>query len=248
MLDIDALCVDWNPIKKEDINADTDTVVAYVAAKALSERAVWEWAEAHPHVDVTTSESCGLLSGRSSVLIVPVDPIYNYGPFAPLTLRLAPGDFAGLSTNLFIYNLVTPPGQHLPGLTFIDVRDAARAHVGALSNAPAAPGVRKRAILTSPHGLNEREVLDMYRKERPEVSERIVGGQGVVHEFDRYDLDFAEVESFTGMKKSDYHTTEQVRRQFLFNSSCFPDFKDFTGCVGFGPCARKRLESTGIRS
>ena len=161
MLNIDALCVDWNPIKKEDINADTDTVVAYVAAKALSERAVWEWAEAHPHVDVTTSESCGLLSGRSSVLIVPVDPIYNYGPFAPLTLRLAPGDFAGLSTNLFIYNLVTPPGQHLPGLTFIDVRDAARAHVGALSNAPAVPSVRKRAILTSPHGLNEREVLDM---------------------------------------------------------------------------------------
>ena len=33
MLDIDALCVDWNPVKKEDINADTDTVVAYVAAK-----------------------------------------------------------------------------------------------------------------------------------------------------------------------------------------------------------------------
>lgn len=64
MSEIDAFRgADWNPIKKEDINADTDPVLAYVAAKALSERAVWEWAEAHPHVDVTTSESRRLFAG-----------------------------------------------------------------------------------------------------------------------------------------------------------------------------------------
>ena len=44
-------------MKKEEINADTDPVEAYGAAKTLSERAVWEWAAAHPHVDVTTSTS-----------------------------------------------------------------------------------------------------------------------------------------------------------------------------------------------
>lgn len=111
------------------------------------------------------------------------------------------------------------------------MRDAARAHVGALSNAPAAAGVRKRAILTSPHGLNERQIFDMYRKERPEVAERLVVGPGVVYEFDRYDLDFAEIESFTGMKKSDYHTTEQVRRRpqhlLSFVTDSFPALKTF---------------------
>ncbi|KJA20052.1 hypothetical protein HYPSUDRAFT_189259 [Hypholoma sublateritium FD-334 SS-4] len=184
----------WNPAKKEEINADTDPVEAYSAAKALSERAVWDWAAAHPHVDVTT-----------------INPTYIYGPAAPLTLRLAPGDFVGLSTNLFIYNLITPPGQHLPGAGSIDVRDAARAHIGALGNdATAAPGARKRAILASPHGLVERYLFELYRKERPAVAGRMIAGEGVVPVFDRYDLDFAEIESFTGMKKSDYHTMEQT--------------------------------------
>ena len=31
--------------------------VTYAASKKYAELAVWEWAEAHPHVDVTTSKS-----------------------------------------------------------------------------------------------------------------------------------------------------------------------------------------------
>ena len=93
------------------------------------------------------------------------------------------------------------------------MRDAARAHVGALDNAAtAAPGALKRAILASPHGLVERYLFELYKKERPAVAGRLLNEEGVVPEFDRYDLDFAEIETFTGMKKSDYHTMEQVRR------------------------------------
>ena len=34
-----------------------DKAVVYAASKKYAELAVWEWAEAHPDVDVTTSKS-----------------------------------------------------------------------------------------------------------------------------------------------------------------------------------------------
>ena len=47
---------DWNPVTKEiAINAGNDED-AYAASKKFAELAVWEWAEAHPHVEVTTSK------------------------------------------------------------------------------------------------------------------------------------------------------------------------------------------------
>jgi nucleoside-diphosphate-sugar epimerase len=46
---------DWNPMTREEISA-ADPVEAYAGAKKFGELAVWEWAEAHPHVDVTTSK------------------------------------------------------------------------------------------------------------------------------------------------------------------------------------------------
>ena len=48
---------DWNPVTKEDALHDEDSNVAYQASKKYAELAVWEWAEAHPDVDVTTSKS-----------------------------------------------------------------------------------------------------------------------------------------------------------------------------------------------
>ena len=41
---------------KEDAFHSNEKWVAYKAAKKHAELAVWEWAEAHPDVDVTTSE------------------------------------------------------------------------------------------------------------------------------------------------------------------------------------------------
>lgn len=50
--------IDWNPMTKEDaINAHP--FIVYEISKKYAELAVWEWAEAHPHVDVTTS-TCSL--------------------------------------------------------------------------------------------------------------------------------------------------------------------------------------------
>ena len=41
---------------KEDALHSGDKTVVYAASKKYAELAVWEWAEAHPHVDVTTSK------------------------------------------------------------------------------------------------------------------------------------------------------------------------------------------------
>ena len=41
---------------KEDALHSDENWVAYEAAKKYAELAVWEWAKAHPEVDVTTSK------------------------------------------------------------------------------------------------------------------------------------------------------------------------------------------------
>ena len=48
---------DWNPVTKEDGLESDEKQVTYAASKKYAELAVWEWAEAHPDVDVTTSKS-----------------------------------------------------------------------------------------------------------------------------------------------------------------------------------------------
>ena len=42
---------------KEDALHSDQKGIAYAASKKYAELAVWEWAEAHPDVDVTTSKS-----------------------------------------------------------------------------------------------------------------------------------------------------------------------------------------------
>ena len=55
------LSIDWNPVTKEDALHSNDKIVIYAASKKYAELAVWEWAEAHPHVDVTTSQPITLV-------------------------------------------------------------------------------------------------------------------------------------------------------------------------------------------
>jgi nucleoside-diphosphate-sugar epimerase len=54
--------IDWNPITKEAAFSGTLPIMAiYAASKKHAELAVWEWADAHPHVDVTLSVYLPLL-------------------------------------------------------------------------------------------------------------------------------------------------------------------------------------------
>ena len=47
---------------KEDGLHSEEKHVIYAASKKYAELAVWEWAEAHPHVDVTTSKSINYIA------------------------------------------------------------------------------------------------------------------------------------------------------------------------------------------
>ena len=54
---------EWTTVTKEDIlhpkndgEDDTRDYKVYIAEKTLAERAVWEFADKHPHVEVTSSE------------------------------------------------------------------------------------------------------------------------------------------------------------------------------------------------
>ena len=54
---------------KEDVLHSDDKYVIYAASKKYAELAVWEWAEAHPDVDVTTS--------KSIIIVLPINLSYN---------------------------------------------------------------------------------------------------------------------------------------------------------------------------
>lgn len=109
-----------------------------------------------------------------------------------------------------VHRLFKKGGEHLPGFGFVDVRDTARAHVGASLKSPESSSTKKRAILVSPDGLVESQLFALIREKRPEVGKRLIEGKGVETPFDRYDIDFGVVEGLTGLKKADFHTTEQV--------------------------------------
>jgi nucleoside-diphosphate-sugar epimerase len=72
-----------------------DPLKAYVGAKALAEKAVWDLVDANKDLDVTTF----------------CPPIF-YGPFAP-GFSIPTPDYAAMSTAKFIYSLLTPAGTFL---------------------------------------------------------------------------------------------------------------------------------------
>ena len=108
-----------------------------------------------------------------------------------------------------IYNLLFPTGKYLPYHAYVDFRDVAQAHIGALDSKPDTEN-RKRIIFTSPHGLTHKRVLDIIKKEHPELERRFITAPVPEFEFDKYDIDFERIEEVTGMRKEDFHTLEEV--------------------------------------
>jgi len=181
----------WNPVTKEDALHSDNKQVVYSASKKYAELAVWEWAEAHPDVDVTT-----------------ILPSYIYGPLPPKFLPLPKPDYDALTSTLMIYNLLFPTGVCLPTARYVDFRDVARAHVGALDSKPDKNN-RKRVIFSSPYGLSVKQILDIIKKEHPELQHRLIATP-VSDSSTRYDADFERVKEITGLGKEDFHTPEET--------------------------------------
>ena len=108
-----------------------------------------------------------------------------------------------------IYGLLFPTGTYLAEASYVDVRDAARVHIGALDSKPDKNN-RKRIVLSSPHPLTLKHVLDIIKKEHPELEHRLLTAPVPVFPNDRYDLDYERIKEVTGMRKEDFHTLEEV--------------------------------------
>ncbi|KAF5321158.1 hypothetical protein D9619_001331 [Psilocybe cf. subviscida] len=182
---------DWNPLTMEDA-IDAHPFIVYEISKKYAELAVWEWAEAHPHVDVTT-----------------INPPFIYGPFATPSLPIAPGYFHGLSSNILVYNFVAPKGSYPPNPGNVDIRDVARAHTGALRT-PASVTGRKRVILSSPHKFVYKDVIELLKRERPQLADRIIQTPPPEQTYYNFVVDRKRIEEVTGLRDEDFVPFEQM--------------------------------------
>ena len=136
-------------------------------------------------------------------------PPFIYGPLARKFLPLPKPDYDTLSTTLMIYNLLFPTGVYLPRPDYVDFRDVAQAHIGALDNKPDKKD-RKRVVVASPHGLKLEHVLEIIKKKHPELEHRFIKAPVPEFPYDRPDVDFEKIKELTGMRKEDFHTLEEV--------------------------------------
>jgi len=146
---------DWNPSTREQaLDGTHDPFFIYAVEKTLAEHAVWDFADKHPHIEVTT-----------------VNPPFFFGPFAP-GYRNPTASISALSTNSMIYNFIRPEGGIPPHPSHIDVRDVARGLVAALRSPPTSQVGRKR-ILMSGEWFSPKDAVDYIAEVRPELKGRL---------------------------------------------------------------------------
>ncbi|KAF9011639.1 NAD(P)-binding protein [Hymenopellis radicata] len=151
---------DFNAISKEDAIADSSNL--YHALKIAADKAIMDFSDAHPELDVTL-----------------IGPDLTYGPFAPGFEKFTVSDsgpiYETLSTNGFIYRLLQPTNDkwfpHAWGAN--DVRDTARAHVLALDSPPASQVGHKRFPIVTPDNCSYRLAVEIIAMERPLLKDRL---------------------------------------------------------------------------
>jgi nucleoside-diphosphate-sugar epimerase len=99
-------------------------------------------------------------------------PPFLYGPLAP-GYEVAKGDVGSLSTNGFILSIIHGAGgRPMPQLVnslYIDVREAALAHVRALKTPPSTEVGRKRLLISGGRFVWP-EVVEYLAKARPQIA------------------------------------------------------------------------------
>ncbi|EIN05747.1 NAD(P)-binding protein [Punctularia strigosozonata HHB-11173 SS5] len=144
----------WNPVTKAQIlDPNSDPMLAYTGYKTSAEQAVWEFADAHPHINITA-----------------VLPPFFYGPFAPGHKVVQGVRKWDLSTNSFIYAFLKPDGPFPPS-RYIDVRDSARSLILGLKTSPGTK--RKRVLVCPTPGIDWKESTEYLLQQRPELKGRI---------------------------------------------------------------------------
>ncbi|KAK7692423.1 hypothetical protein QCA50_004048 [Cerrena zonata] len=178
----------WNPITKEYALQSDDPFVIYVAEKALAEKAVWEFVEEHPHIEMLT-----------------VNPPFFFGPFAP-SYRNDNANQASLSTNGFIYLLLTPNGTAPPAPYAVDVRDVAKALILGLKAPPTSQVGRKRIILSS-EWFSGKDAVELIASARPELKDRLAKAAFDAPPAPKSTLDVSRAKDVLGLELRDWKET-----------------------------------------
>ncbi|KIK69243.1 hypothetical protein GYMLUDRAFT_35309 [Collybiopsis luxurians FD-317 M1] len=182
---------EWRVTSMEEAK-NTHGMEAYRAAKTLAEMAVWDFAESHPHVDITT-----------------LNPPIFYGPFAE-GFEVAPLDYYALSTNLYIYRVLVAEGIYPPEPFHADIRDVAKAHVLALDSPSSSSVGRKRIIFGSPHDLDFSEMVSMIGTHRPSLKDRLIAVPPPKHAGKRMIYDAERLEEVLEMKDKDFKSLKDT--------------------------------------
>ncbi|TFK26957.1 NAD(P)-binding protein [Coprinopsis marcescibilis] len=149
---------DWGVTSREVAIANAaNAFFVYSASKTLAEKAVWEFAKHHPHVDVAT-----------------VLPGFVFGPYAKGYPY--PSDPKVLGTMAWPFALIN--GGTLPVVPpwITDVRDVAKAHVLALSLPPVAPGTNledKRFLINGGNYTWKEAAIHLKKVLSVELAERL---------------------------------------------------------------------------
>ncbi|KAK7692305.1 hypothetical protein QCA50_003930 [Cerrena zonata] len=178
----------WNPITKDIALQSKEPFVIYIAEKTLAEKAVWEFVDKHPHVEMMT-----------------VNPPFFYGPYAP-SYRNDDASKGSLSTNGFIYSLLTPNGTGAPGPYAIDVRDVAKALILGLKAPPTSQVGRKRIILSSAC-ISAKDVVELIASERPELKGRLSKAAFDAPPAPKSALDLSRAKEVLGLEFRDWKET-----------------------------------------
>jgi len=200
-------CIGFNPITKEEALASGDPLKIYAAAKKYAELTVWEWAEAHPHVEVTIRKLHCIQRQHSLVKRFTVFPPWIFGPYAPEFYPLSPQNH---SSNKYLYGLVNPEGRIAGNAPYVDVRDLAKAHVNALKSPPTSKVGRKRVVIASPQQIDGKKALEILAEKRPQLKPRLIKRQLPENTPEKYGCDFGRIEEVLGLKETDFLPYEQV--------------------------------------
>lgn len=147
---------------------------------------------------------------ESSLLVCSVNPPYLFGPFAPGFLVPKP-DYAALSTNLHIYQFLTPKGTFPTSPGSADVRDVARLHVAALSAPSESTVGRKRLIVSSPYDTNYKQAVEFIAEAYPELKDRLVNSDTAPKfPIDKLPVDLKRATEVTGVQIDSYHTWKET--------------------------------------
>ena len=142
---------DWNPITLEEALDNSNWIPGYRGSKTFAERAAWAFMDREkPSFTLTTLAPPSIFG-----------PMIKYPGYAMEAPNASNGIFGSL-----LQGMVLPTALY----TWIDVKDAALAHVMAIEN-EAFGG--ERILLASPEQLCNKDLLEIIYEDYPELRERL---------------------------------------------------------------------------